>query len=607
MFQEVRNKNIIKGQWAYVKRKAKRKGLIQRNKVNKIRTLFNKERVKNNKITKMESILKNMKKTSRSHSLDSKTSHRSELGLLSPRSLAARNDDMENTHQMPTMSPRPMDNDQKDRDQVLLKFLKDISELVRDREKKKNPPEMISDFQSVIRMQQEFDNMRDSIEGLRDQVDRRISSNLAALPLAVEPPTNFSPINKLDNNERLRDSVQKHWPSVQNKQSIFRGARQDDLSVRQFLANLTSLQKAYCLSEAEFKEQVKKGCAGAAFDFVEANLIGGTCSVRQLYTYLLHRFDRSLPPELAKRKLQTLTASRRDNLAKLLGQVLTYITQASLLIPSQFRKVWMDQEGAAAIIRALPTMSRAFAQQKLVELQATTRDIIPSLNEFGEVLTAHQEMINEDIEHHGHSGRMNMEIRELVKEEQKEIRTRSNRKEDNSVDGRGQTPKGDYDDHNEDNKTRQYQQFQRQSRPRGRQQNQFHQMNQRPYQNQFNQSNRRGAVQGNTNRIAQGQGRWFRGNPKYRPWKEDRVPQEYDSGARWCRLCGLKNHVAADQCYSMRNDDGTIARVMPCRDICTDCCDITKVGLHHPTRFCIFRPQVAKFLNKAKLDEIRKQ
>ena len=587
-----------------------------------------------------------IKKPSRSQSLDSKASHDSGMGMLSPRSIAPKIEDLVDPLQHATMSPGRRDDGGGERDQVLLKFLKDISELVSDREKKRNPPQLISDFQSVARMQQEFNDMKDSIEGLRDQLDRRLTPKLAALPMAVDPPTYFSPVNKLDNNERLRDSVQKHWPSVGNKVSVFRGTRQDDLSVRQYLANLTSLQQAYCLSEQEFLAQVKKGCAGVAFDFVEANLIGGACSPRQLYTYMLHRFDRSLPPELARRKLHALSATRRDNLARLLGQVLTYVTQASLLIPSQYRRIWSDQEGCASIIKSLPSMSRAFARQKLVELQGTTKDIIPSLNHFGEVLTAHQEMINEDIEMNGQPGRMNMEIREIVKEEQKEHRARADRKDSSLKEDRIRGTSQSLHEGDTERQSRPFQKEIQNRQPRGevrglynRNQNQprFQGQERQPFGNNGRQGQFQNQDQGfHRNQMGwQGRGQFGENNGQ-RSWNggfgrgrgANFTPlgnsgglrgrdggnrnnygdqQEFSSNSRWCRLCGQKSHIAADQCYSMRNQDGTVAKVLPTKEVCTECASFTRVGLHHPVRYCIFRPEVQKYLNKAKLDAIRKK
>ena len=240
--------------------------------------------------------------------------------------------------------------------------------------------------------------MKTDMKEMRERMDKKIRSTENMSPLAVEPPKKFAPYDKLNGNENLRESIQANWPSFcQNRHSMFTGEKLGDLSIRQFLGNLTDLQETYFLSQKEFLSQLSKAVGGQAYDFVQGYLAAGNCSVRQLYRNLLARFDNTIPPEKAKQKLEKLRARRSDNLVRLLGDILQLTQQASQAVPPKHRKTYRDDLGAQTIINALPVLSKNFAREKLVQLQEECKTQIPSFSDLAEVLSRHSQFINEDI------------------------------------------------------------------------------------------------------------------------------------------------------------------------------------------------------------------
>ena len=567
------------------------------------------------------------------------------------------------------------------RDQVLLDFMQDISRLVLENKKKKDTIEMATEFKNVNKMQQEFTRMKKDMKEMMERMEKKDKPVGIITPLAVEPPTRFASADRLSDNDSLRDSVQKNWPSFcQNRNSMFRGAKQPDLSIRQFLANMTALQETYGLSEREFLNQMRKAVGGQAYDFVEGHLAEGKCSVRQLYNYLLTRFDRAIPPEAAKKKLQALTAKRTDNLVRLLGNILHLIQQASQAVPPDFRQTYMDSEGAECVIRSLPVLSRNFARQKLVELQQTCDTPIPSFGTFAEVLTQHQQFINEDIEANASGYRIVNSLETKPDQQQKpeekptyerKITYRNNEqvpRAQRSQNTRQYTPWAttEYTPRENtranqsnrpqrwDNNPRRPQNVgvrpatQRETRTWERPQNTYRPMNNnnnknpswprnagttnsqfkertsnfKPRRQQIDNPNReplgprRWDKPGNTNSYAprsnmqdrnrdnDAKERAARG--KRKRYEEQPPPPGMEVDQPWCRLCGMKNHIAAEQCWAMRdpNNPKMRVKVTPVKDPCSLCIHKTKVALHHPERHCIFKEEIAPHINPAILENI---
>jgi hypothetical protein len=54
-------------------------------------------------------------------------------------------------------------------------------------------------------------------------------------------------------------------------------------------------------------------------------------------------------------------------------------------------------------------------------------------------------------------------------------------------------------------------------------------------------------------------------------------------------LCGLNNHVAAQGCRNMIDQNGHVVQVQPCQSVCGSCPPSVTPRLNHPPMLCPFR------------------
>ena len=526
-------------------------------------------------------------KTSRSHSLDSRTSRHSDQMF-----------------QQETMS-RQMSPTMQRHNEPLLDMVEDITKLIIDQEKpKKNNIEMTTDFRSAEKMQKMFDKLIKDVETLKQTTVRKQNAQNTSTMLAVEPPTEFAEQDVLTNDHNLREIVTRAFPSFTvNKNSMFKGRGHQDLSIKEFLTNMNVLQATYKLSVGEFKKQLLKGTSAEAHQFLSGYVEDENVTVRQIYTYLLARFDKSLPPEEAKEKLYALRATKKDNLMKLIGTILHYVNQAAVAIPKNFRKLFVDSESCEAIIRSLPSNSQDFAQTKLVDLQTSLAEQVPPFHEFAEILTRHTRMINQDIRKNGvneerEQRRPQQRVYAVERQESQDRGEGTNTGqtyEENRIDQTGPRRKGWGQNRNSTNNRQnfgndrfnmqQYREYQNTSRGRP-----SDTRAQRGINNTYNKINY-------TNLQ----------NPQRNQDNFNSNRNRFDPAGKWCRMCGDTSHEASDGCFSMRSDSGRLEKATPVKDPCKRCINKTKIPLHHPEHLCIFRKEAAKFMNKRKLERISRE
>jgi len=92
-----------------------------------------------------------------------------------------------------------------------------------------------------------------------------------------------------------------------------------------------------------------------------------------------------------------------------------------------------------------------------------------------------------------------------------------------------------------------------------------------------NKSGQRQTNQGNIN-SSQGYGR-----PRFNN------PNKFGTPSRYCSLCGLQSHTAAQGCRNMRDNNDVIVDVQPTQSTCSVCPPSVQPRLHHPAIFCPFR------------------
>jgi RNA polymerase-binding transcription factor DksA len=58
---------------------------------------------------------------------------------------------------------------------------------------------------------------------------------------------------------------------------------------------------------------------------------------------------------------------------------------------------------------------------------------------------------------------------------------------------------------------------------------------------------------------------------------------------KYCSLCGKQNHIAAQGCYNMVDDNGKRVSVLPTHSTCTECPERVVPRLNHPVQLCPLR------------------
>ena len=79
---------------------------------------------------------------------------------------------------------------------------------------------------------------------------------------------------------------------------------------------------------------------------------------------------------------------------------------------------------------------------------------------------------------------------------------------------------------------------------------------------------------------------------------------DFDSisgGKKYCELCGASSHLAADLCYSMRNDSGKLVNASPAFGHCENCVAKIKTKLYHPENLCPLRDALLKLYRTKKV------
>jgi len=92
-----------------------------------------------------------------------------------------------------------------------------------------------------------------------------------------------------------------------------------------------------------------------------------------------------------------------------------------------------------------------------------------------------------------------------------------------------------------------------------------------------NKSGQRQTNQGNRN-SSQGNGR-----PRFNN------PNKFGTPSRYCSLCGLQSHTAAQGCLNMRDNNDVIVDVQPTQSTCSVCPPSVQPRLNHPAVICPYR------------------
>ena len=478
---------------------------------------------------------------------------------------------------------------------ILLKMTADLTklaEVARLRDMSTNVNELCKAFHSGTRLERA--KMKNSIVMNNDELEHRIlSKELQAhrIETDVRCPTNFSSVPAIRDNPHKLNEVSKVFPRSQCFSGIH---KEGQMSVSEFLNNLTGAQEQCNLSEQEFLTRMLYSSTGLAHDLISM-WINNKCSAERIYTSLLIHFDKRPSPEDAKMKLYAYRASKNEDLAKVEGRIELLVGTAAKAVPAGASRVaYMDLEGCQALIRALPEWSSIQVSNLYKQLSAKLGRNLTFI-ELDQALHALRKNIDLDIAQNG------LEVHRPNKFSPQKFSpgTNNNNKFSSyavsNVDtlanrtfpvqkSRTETsftpqipsrPSGGMV-RRQNNKPQKFANYSRMNthvasnKPTGG--GAFNKFNTKPTRRQ-DRSNSRNRGDNTRQRFKSNSGK--SGNKSSNDIKR-------------CVLCGMTNH-RSDTCRMIRDDQGNIKSIIPGYGKCSKCPQRIQPRLHHPENLCPFR------------------
>jgi hypothetical protein len=284
-------------------------------------------------------------------------------------------------------------------------------------------------------------------------------------------------------------------------------------------------------------------------------------SVSEIYFNLSLHFDKRISTEQARQKLITLMAPRSTDLATHISHVMSLAQRASCAIPpGSSRTSYFNNEAINGLMRSLPPASRAQCSNIFHTLSAKARRAI-TFSELCRPLITLRDTIDQDIKANGVGSDPNTsESNSYSKNKQGGSNKNYSSFVVETVQESISHPLYDYDT-KPCNCTPHVYMTDTNVAPKGGQ-----------YKSGQRQTNK-----GNRN-SAQGNGR-----PRYNN------PNKFGTPSRYCSLCGLTTHTAAQGCRNMRDDYDAIVDVQPTQSTCSVCPPSVQPRLNHPSVICPYR------------------
>ena len=471
---------------------------------------------------------------------------------------------------------------------ILLGFQTDLTKLaehVKMRDMTLNVPNLCDLFVNGTRLERA--KLKTSIAINNSELEEKlIAKELQAhrLEKDVDPPPYFSPEATLTNNPNKLNECLKVFPRMQK----FSGTNKDgQMTVVEYLTNLTLAQEQCRLSESEFLARMLASSTGQAHELINM-WIQNNCTADQIYASLLIHFDKRPSPEESKTKLYAYRVARNESLAKAEGNIMILVGTAAKAVPAgPSRVTFINLESCHALMRALPEWSRVQVSNLYHSLSAKLGRTL-TFTELDSALHALRANIDLDISQNGHDNSKPQRFHMNKYIPQNKYSTFSVNM-GNNVDTIA-------------NKTFPVSKARTEtsytprpvSRPFTR--SRAPQRDSKPSYN-GNNANRTALKPTNNGGGAfrkfntRPSGNRARSNSRPRAKSNDRRPFNKGNGSpnKGCILCGMNNHKA-ETCRMMRDDQGVIKSIIPGYGKCTKCPARIQPRLNHPESLCPFRP-----------------
>lgn len=372
----------------------------------------------------------------------------------------------------------------------------------------------------------------------------------------IQPPSSFSPINTLTSSDKEKLALSR-FPTAPSLR--FTGAN-DRQNLIETLYLINAAQKQSNLSEAEFRIIFFKCFSGPAFEILRRCDQEGY-SIPDFYSLLINLYQPLISPHLAETILSQYKAPKHLTLELVIQDIEMLANRAVSIykhnrisaepntdIENMNRHIY-NTKVIQCLIHSLPQFSRTKALIAYEHLLHRREGMVPSINDLRLELHPYKTSINEDIATHG----LNKSAYDTIMQ-QKENAQHVSSPKPSSNGYLFNIPL-----------------HKRPSRP-----NHF-QKNRPVHRVHVN------AIASERPRPPSSNTRTLRAKP---PSNNLNI-----RGTLKCSLCGRTGHSSNQFCYSMRDNSGKLAHVLPTSLPCTICKEKFSQSLFHPPAFCFRRPR----------------
>ena len=356
---------------------------------------------------------------------------------------------------------------------------------------------------------------------------------------AIKIPNNFSPIKTLITPAKQAEAIK-----IFNIKRPFSGHE----NIFEFLSKMNSCQEILHLSEDEFinilHSQTTRECHSLLADLIDAKH-----SIKDIYYTLVSLYDQRITPQAAQNELNRIKCRKFEHIVKLTARIMKLASRVAAQFPAgSSRNEFFNVECLNSLARSLPIASKNLVKNHYNSL-VLRLGRSPQFIELLKILRPFFDSINNDINNNSDFNRDNFGKNRFNNFNQnRNFKIRYIRTNDNNF------------------KTNN-------SGERGNNSNKFTNNNFKNFS-----SNKRSNITNNSNFTKIG----------------ERKGGNRDRRSKYCSLCGRTDHYASEVCYSMKNNEGRVIKVMPTFDNCPKCLEKSGKKLFHPVEFCILRENYPK-------------
>jgi len=440
------------------------------------------------------------------------------------------------------------------------------------------------------------------------QMTRQVEDNLIKKELTshtvgmdIRPPTCYAPRPALLTVAQRNECI-RLFPS-RNK---FGGPSRESSTadVVEFLYAMNAAHEVVKISKEEFKQMLLLCTTGKPHSLIRGWISSGY-DITTIYHYLQVHFDTRMSAQEASEQLRNYMAPKTSNLAKVQAYLMELATRACTQVPEgPSRNMIFDVEVTQALSRCLPLESRQLVKTKYQELSAK-QGRSTTAAELSQALHSIRHVIDQDIKQNGverfskHAPLVRKsfnKIREgrMIKRRPSVHMIRSPMVDDDE-ELEGFPDSDEYDElykctSDSDCDVEYRANVKRKLAKSFARGFTFSANAARPVSKDRNVKRVHKNTPGTHMKRKTDENRptMSYSHPK-RNYSHANRSETNKVNMKYCSLCGKRNHIAAQGCYNMVDDNGNRVNVLPTHSTCTECPERIVPRLNHPVQLCPFR------------------